>query len=191
MKTLLATILLLAATSAIQAQTFTVAGTMRHTTLEGGCWYLETADSQHYELFGDTAIIRPLHVVGLTTRLSVEHMKGVASICMVGDIVRVVERLDTKRQPLDPNIHSVDVRGTMHRTKSGVWYVKTDHASYEFQQPPATKYLHENARFHRRVSIVMASRKCSFGEKMNGMIFPDAPKKKSGALRKIENHDPR
>ena|ERR1035437_2192899 len=159
--------------TALRAQSFTVSGIMQHSTLEGGCWYLQGNDGKHYELFGDSATLGPLLIPGAFVELSVAPMKG-ASICMIGEMVRVLNVESVHLQPIDLPINFMIVDGAVHRTKTGTWYLTTaDGARYEFQDPPPKKKRHSGARMHGRVRILMDKK--STKEQMDGVILSDAP----------------
>ena len=59
---------------------------------------------------------------------------------MMGEMVRVLQRIDTVRYPYDPPISNLTLTGKIYKTKSGIWYVKTTSGSrYEFKTPPDKK----------------------------------------------------
>ena len=68
--------------------TFLISGRMRYLNVEGGCWYLEAADGKRYEPAGED--LHQLYVEDLYVKLTVRTMKGVASICQVGEPVEVI-----------------------------------------------------------------------------------------------------
>src|SRR5437764_11888122 len=73
------------------AQGFAISGTMEHSNLEGGCWFLRADDGKQYELFGNPETIATLrNNTGTRVDLTVEHVKSGASVCMMGEIVRVL-----------------------------------------------------------------------------------------------------
>jgi hypothetical protein len=174
MKALIASIILLASTQPGAAQGFVVSGMMHHTTLEGGCWYLQADDGKHYELQGDSALIAPLRTEGEHASLRVVPIKGAASICMIGEIVKVLERTDVRRYPIDPLIMPMNLAGTMF-VRSGKWYLKSKSGIYDFQNPPLTKYRHAGARYHQRVRVVVNTAATHGGTA--GMIINEAPPK--------------
>ena len=152
-------------------QPFTLSGTMHHTTLEGGCWYLQADGGKHYELVGDTEIVNPLHVDGQHIAVRVEPSPGMASICMVGEIVRVIARIDTTRYPIDLPITPMNLEGTVHRTKSGIWYIKTSNGrKYEFQKTLEKPFDHVGASFSGKYRVLL--NKATNQHKMDGVILP-------------------
>src|SRR5271169_539367 len=93
------------------AQEITISGMMHHSTLEGGCWYLQADGGKRYELIGDAGVLNALHTDGEHVSVLATPAKGAASICMMGEIVRVVRRVDTVRYPLDPLISPMIIDG--------------------------------------------------------------------------------
>ena len=173
---------------AIRAQGIVISGTMHHTTLEGGCWYLENGDGKRFELTGDTALLRVLRVDGQHVVVRAEPVKNGASVCMLGEIMRVTQRIDTLRYPIDLAVTTMMVDGKISRTKSGVWYVKMVHGErLEFQQPPAKKYRHAGAQFHKRVRVLQDKK--STREHMDGVILPESKPMRERAMPK--KYDPR
>ncbi|GEM_PF-2339931 len=175
MRTFLFIVLLAVSTQAIaqdEENWITISGIMHHSTLEGGCWYLQTSLGKRYELVGDTGIVYPLRVEGQHIVIKAEPTKGMASICMLGDIVRVLARIDTVRYPIDLPISDITVSGKIYRTKSGVWYLRTSTgARYEYKHPPQKRYRHSGAKFHGSVRVLMD--KNSTREHMDGVIISD------------------
>ncbi len=63
---------------------------MKHLTIEGGCWqFISDPAGDHYQLTGNN--IDSLFVDGLHADLIVRDTAGLASICMTGKIVQVLE----------------------------------------------------------------------------------------------------
>jgi hypothetical protein len=171
MKSLLLTFLFFFSVSA-HAQETTLSGTMHLSTLEGGCWYLQNDTGKRFELTGDARIINGLHVEGEHVTLRAVPAKSMASICMMGEIVRVLQRVDTVRYPTDPVISPIMVDGTVHRTKSGVWYVITKSGlKFEFEDTPDQKYRKIGAAVHQRFRILL-DRKYSKAN-LNGVILSE------------------
>lgn len=163
--------------TAVRAQSFSVSGVMQHSTIEGGCWYLSGNDGKQYELIGDSATIGPLLFQGIFVDMTVEPVKGGASVCMIGEIVRVIRVETVHRQPVDLPINFMILDGTVHRTKTGVWYLRmADGTQYEFQVPPAKKHRHTGTRIHARYRVLMDKK--STKERMDGVILSDAPSPK-------------
>ena|ERR1700733_9275366 len=166
----------------IQAQMLTLSGTMHHTQLEGGCWYLQTDDGKHYELTGDASIVNPLRVDSQRIEIQAEIAKGAASICMVGQIVRVIKRIDNVRYAQDPLIMQIALDGKMYHAKNGYWYLKTSSGKqYEFKTAPANVYRHSGVRFHQKVRVLL-DKAYTHNKKMEGEILPEStqqPKEKN------------
>ena len=157
------------------AQAFSVQGTMKHSTIEGGCWYLAGDDGKSYELVGDSAIVAGLHEEGQHVSLLVEPAKGIASICMIGQIVQIVDRLDLLRHPTDLVIMPMVVKGWVRRTKLKTWYVQTPGgARYELRDPFPSKYHHIGARMNANARVLLDQK--STKERMDGVILPETPK---------------
>ena len=68
-------------------------GVMQRTEIEGGCWVFQANDGQQYELVGDQA--KSLHQEGRRAEIVVKTRPDLASICMVGRIVEVLEVVRT------------------------------------------------------------------------------------------------
>ncbi len=170
-----------------RSQELTISGTIHHTTLEGGCWYLEGDGGKRYELTGDTGIVQPLRMDGQHVVVRAMPAKGMASICMMGEIVRVLQRIDTVRYPIDLPIWPMTIDGKVYRTKSGVWYVKTSSGQrYEFKIAPEKKYRHAGALFHQRVRVLLDKK--SNKDKMDGVILSGS---KPIQITKQKTYDPR
>jgi hypothetical protein len=161
------------------AQTFTISGTMQHTTLEGGCWYLDGSSGQRYELIGDPEIINPLHEEGKFVNVEVEAAKGAATICMMGDIVRVVRQVPIQRAPYDPPYGDILVDGIMKRMSDGTWYIerKKHHVRYEFQKLPPKSIRQVGKHVRKTFHIILDTR--STKHKMDGLILPERPSVKT------------
>ncbi|HWF44046.1 MAG TPA: hypothetical protein VG537_05350 [Candidatus Kapabacteria bacterium] len=177
--------------AAASAQAFNVAGTMKHTSIEGNCWYLVGEDGKNYELIGDSTMIAGLRVEDQHVSLLVEPAKGMASICMMGDIVRVVERLDLQRHPVDLVFMTLPIKGTIKVTRLGTWYVQTkEGARYEFRDTIPAKYRHIGAKVNTKWRILLNQK--STKERMDGVILPDNFKPKAKPKKNIEKkYDPR
>ena len=187
MKSLFAAILILFSLPAL-AQETTISGMMHHTTLEGGCWYLQGDGGKHFELIGDSAIVNPLRVDGQHVVVRAIPAKGMASICMMGEIVRVLGRIDSVRGPYDLPIAPMTLEGKIYRTRSGVWYLKTSSGlQYEFKDPPIKKYRHTGMAVHQKFRVLLDRK--STRENMNGVILPDGLKTIQPAKQKT--YDPR
>ena len=171
MKSLLLSILIIFSVS-VHAQEITLSGTMHRTTLEGGCWYLKSDGGKSFELVGDTEILRQIRVDGQHVMVRGVPAKRSASICMIGEIVRVTARLDSVRAPVDPVIMSMMIDGKVHRTKAGVWYVKiASGLRYEFRKPVGKQYCHLGLKIHQKFRVLLDGR--SNPDNMNGEILPD------------------
>jgi hypothetical protein len=65
-----------------------VRGTIKFINVEGGCWYLETKAGKRFELAGED--LQQILINDLEVELLIKPMRGVASICQVGDLVEVL-----------------------------------------------------------------------------------------------------
>jgi hypothetical protein len=172
---------------AAKAQELTISGTIHHSLIEGGCWYLQGDGGKRYELTGDAEIVQPLCVDGQHVVVRAMPMQGAASICMMGEIVRVLQRIDTVRYPIDLPIWPMTIDGNVHRTKSGVWYVKTSSGQkYEFKNIPEKKYRHAGAAIHQRVRVLLDKK--SNKDNMDGVILSES---KPIPITKQKTYDPR
>lgn len=70
----------------------TIVGTMHRIEIEGGCWQFESETGESYELVGDQS--RKLQVEGRRAKLQIKPRPDLASICMTGKIVEVIEILE-------------------------------------------------------------------------------------------------
>ncbi|MDP4220038.1 MAG: hypothetical protein Q8916_11340 [Bacteroidota bacterium] len=146
---------------------FTIMGIMQHTDLEGGCWYLQ-AKQMKYELTASPDILRTCKVEGRMLTLRVRQAPMMKSICMIGTMVEVVEVLDTVSHPHNPPFTHQTIKGTIHKTKSGCWYVQTSKKlRYELQAPVPKKFMHAGARYNR-MSVVLPGSESVCG--MTGVI---------------------
>lgn len=137
---------------------FTLVGTMMHTDLEGGCWYLETKRGQKYELVGSEENLRKVRVEGRYVTLTVRQAKMMASVCMLGTIVEILEVHDTNRYPRDPVVETRHVRGTVGKTDDGFWYVRaSDGRDYEIDRYIVPSWYKPGLRFNRHVKVIPGS----------------------------------
>lgn len=165
----------------VSAQEITLSGTMHKSNLEGGCWYLQAADKR-YELTGDTAVLRELRIDGQHVVVDAVPVKNAASVCMIGEMVRVVRRLDSIRYPYDPPVMTLTLEGTIHRLKSGTWYLKTapsrGHAYlYEFEKAPPAGSRHIGAHVRGTFRVIVARMKTP--PYMDGQILDTTPPARS------------
>lgn len=185
-------VLLFVATSA-KAQPFDVSGHMQHTTLEGGCWSLMSYEGKPYELVGDSASLIAVHKNGAIVDLTVEPVKNAASICMIGEIVRIVQVKDVRMQPYDAPITPTKVNGTVRRTKSGTWYVEQKNGiRYELQEPIDKRLRHVGA--HYKATVMINSDHNIIREHMDGLILhPPKPGPAQNAKIKAprQKYDPK
>jgi hypothetical protein len=68
-------------------------GVMHRTEIEGGCWVFEANDGQRYELVGEKA--NQLQRDGLRAKIVVRPRPDLSSVCMIGNIIEVVEIVET------------------------------------------------------------------------------------------------
>ena len=148
---------------------FTLVGTMHHTEIEGGCWYLETKRGQKYELVGSEENLKKVRVEGRYVTLSVRQAKMMASVCMLGTMVEITEVHDTNRYPRDPVVDTKRIRGRVARTHDGFWYIRgTDGKNYEMQPSIVPSYYKTGLRFNRVVKMISGSEGAL---EMNGLIM--------------------
>jgi hypothetical protein len=134
---------------------FTLEGTMMHTDLEGGCWYLQTKRGQKYELVGSEENLQKVRVEGRYATLSVKQAKMMASICMMGTIVEIIAVLDTNRYPRDPAIATGRIRGVVSKTNDGFWYIMgSDGKKYEMEKSTVRSYYKTGLSFNRQVKMI-------------------------------------
>ena len=96
---------------------FTIIGMMQHTDIEGGCWFMQ-AKQQKYELTASPEILQTCHVEGRLLTLRVRQAPMMASVCMIGHMVEVIEVLDTLFHPHNPPVFDKKVKGVVHKTKT-------------------------------------------------------------------------
>ncbi len=163
---------------------------MHRSSLEGGCWYLQADGGKRFELIGDSGVVSALHVDGEHVTVRAVPAKGAASICMMGTIVRVLARVDTVRYAIDPVIAPMTIEGTVHRTKTGVWYVKTPKGlCYRFKKPPEKKFRHIGVSINQKYRVLLDGK--SVPEHMNGLILPESIISQPGGGAKQKTYDPR
>lgn len=150
---------------ALKAKPFNVSGRMEYAAeLEGGCWYLLNDDGQKYQLIGTQEQLQQLQVIGRVVRLRVEEA-NVASICMIGKNVRVLEILDAVGYPTDMPWAELKISGRVYKSKAGCWYVKTKNRKYELSpQNMPKKYKRSGVKFVRTVRVMQgkAASTCGF-----------------------------
>lgn len=134
----------------------TISGTMVHTTIEGGCWYLDATDGKHYELIGDEGLISVLRQEGKYVQVKARPAKAMASVCMVGPIMQVVEDVTPQLHPTDLAVIKMEIVGTMKRDGK-TWYVRTNRGlRYEFKDLPPRKYR-KVGRHYRHIDRVIVA----------------------------------
>ena len=67
-------------------------GVMERSNIEGGCWIFKAKDGKPYELVGGE--VQRLRREGQRAEIVVKPRDDLASICMVGKIVEVIEILN-------------------------------------------------------------------------------------------------
>jgi hypothetical protein len=160
MKNLITNLLILflvSATSAFAQKSnpeFTIMGVMQHSELEGGCWYLDSRSGK-FELTGSPADLATCKVEGRQLTLKVRQAKMMSSPCMIGKMVQIVEVIDTAFHPHNPPVNNMKISGTMHRTKTGCWYVLTaKKKKYEIQTPVPKQFMKIGKRYNRLSNVV-------------------------------------
>lgn len=125
-KILFLALLALTIASQADAKPYLVTGRMEYAAeLEGGCWFLGAEDGQKYQLVGDRQQLEQVRVIGRNVKLMVEDANNVASTCMTGKMVRIVQVVDQVGFPVDLAYVTVKVTGRIYKTKAGCWYLKT------------------------------------------------------------------
>jgi hypothetical protein len=123
-------------------------GVMRFSSLEGGCWYLETEGGKRFELLADSSIIGSLHIPDRMLSVLVTPAKHAATTCMIGEIVNVVRIVDSVRHPVDMLVMNLQVTGTVHCNKAGQWYVRTAKGVKYLLTKPEKKYRHIGLKYN-------------------------------------------
>ena len=182
--TLVFAALVIIAPTASAQMLFTLEGTMVHTSIEGGCWYLD-ASGKHYEIIGDAALLAQIEIEGKYVKLLVQSAKGTMSTCMVGEPVKLESIVDTQLHAFDPMVLDQWITGTMHRTRSGTWYVRTAKGSRYSLQHVEKQYRRIGAKYSRNSRVVILQR----SEGYTGTIVGDAAIKERPAPP--VHHDPR
>jgi hypothetical protein len=112
--------------SQAEAKPYLVTGRMDYaSSLEGGCWYLGAEDGEKYQLVGNPRQLEQVQVIGRNVKLMVEDANNMASTCMVGKMVRIVQVVDQVGFPVDLAYVTVKATGRVYKTKAGCWYLKT------------------------------------------------------------------
>jgi len=169
---------------------YNIMGMMHHSDLEGGCWYLQVKQMK-YELTASPAILQTCYIEGRQLTLRVRPTRNIASICMLGRMVEVVEILDSVMHPHNPPVFNKKIKGTVRKTNSGCWYVMaTDKKHYELQAPVPKQFMRIGAKYNRMSKVEPGSE--SQCENMDGvitisMLEPDMMKKEA----KEKKYDPR
>lgn len=166
---------------------FTISGIMQHSDLEGGCWFLQAKDDK-YELIGSAEQLQTCYVEGRPLTLSVVLRPFIASTCMMGKKVEIVEILDTVFHARDALIMQNQITGTIHRLKSGCWYVNADNNfRYELREPIPCYYRHIGRRFDKFARYLEGSEGTCH---MNGVILFPLPDQPTDRMKE-KTYDPR
>ncbi len=182
------TALFIAATAGLSfgQKEFTIMGIMQHSDIEGGCWYLQ-AKQLKYELKATPEILHTCQVEARMLTLRVRQSPKVQSICMIGQMVEVIEVVDSVFHPHNPPVTHKVVKGTVHKTKQGCWYVlATDKRRYELQAPVPKKFMKIGASYDRMSMVIPGPEgDCGMNDVITiselepDMIQKDAKEKKS------------
>jgi hypothetical protein len=136
---------------------FTIMGIMQHSNLEGGCWFLQ-AKHKKYELTGSPEILQTCRVEGRMLTLRVRQAKMMASVCMIGDMVEVLEVIDSVSHPHNPPFTHEHIKGIIHKSIDGCWYVLTAHKKrYELQGQIPKKFMHAGRKYNRMSTVLPGS----------------------------------
>jgi hypothetical protein len=143
--------------TAFAQKEFTIIGVMQHTDLEGGCWFIESKQMK-YELTGTPEILQTCHVPGRMLTLRVHLAPMMASTCMLGHMVEVIEVLDTVFHAHNPPFEKKKIKGIVHMTKDSCWYVLAKNKKrYELQPPIPKKFMHSGAKYNRLSTVLPKS----------------------------------
>jgi hypothetical protein len=175
--------------SLAQKEEFTISGMMQHTDLEGGCWFMESKQIK-YELTGSAETLQTCRVEGRMLVLRVLPAPMIASRCMLGHMVQVIEVLDTVFHPHNPPYKKVKLTGVVRITKDSCWYVLTkDKKRYELQPPIPEKFMRVGAKYNRISTVLPKSEsQCDMDAVITiSMLDPDMKPKEA----KERKFDPR
>ncbi|MEP7234243.1 MAG: hypothetical protein ABI778_02995 [Ignavibacteriota bacterium] len=133
---------------------YVVMGSMQHSDIEGGCWFLQAKD-QRYQLTGTAGILQSIQIEGRNLVLNVRDAQVRQSICMMGKIVEVVSILDSVFHPHNPPVYDKFISGKIHKTNNGCWYVLTaGRHKFELQAPIPKQFMHIGARYKRLSKVI-------------------------------------
>jgi hypothetical protein len=108
------------------AKPFILTGRMNYIAeLEGGCWYLDAENGERYQLVGTQEQLDQVRVIGRNVKLEVDPEPKMGSICMIGQMVRIIRVIDQVGYPVDKAYVTVKTSGRIYKTKAGCWYLKT------------------------------------------------------------------
>lgn len=185
------TALLCAVPALATEQPFMITGRMQHTDLEGGCWYLEADDGERYQITGSEEQLGQIHHPGKQVRLRVIRTGGMASICMTGPILKIVEIDLTHGYPIDLPTATKRVNGRIYQNKQGCLYLKLHSGTYELSQEglPAM-YKRPGARFVNLARVVRSKGTSACG--FSGVLYFVAEKSNDANFRReLPRDDPR
>lgn len=173
--------------NALAQKEFTVSGIMQHSDLEGGCWYLQTKQEK-FELTGSPENLQKCYVVGRPVTLRVRYKPMMASICMMGKVIEILDVYDTNFHARDPQLIDINITGKVHRTKAGCWYVETaKKIKYELDGPVPKQFMKIGKKYNRMSRVIPNESNCP---DMNGkIVFP--PGEIPGGGIKEKKFDPR
>lgn len=195
MKKILFLILLAAGFSTeVLAKPFIVTGRMNYLAeLEGGCWYLDAENGERYQLLGTQEQLDQVRVNGRQVRLEVEAEPRMASVCMLGQMVRIIRVMDEVGYPVDKAYVTVKTSGRVYKTMAGCWYLKTSKGKkYDLHLENIPKAKRKSgARVkdqHFRIFLDRSASECGFD---GAATFIDDPKRKQQRAKEKPRADPR
>lgn len=182
------------AAAELQAKPFIVTGRMEYAAeLEGGCWYLGAEDGAKYQILGTESELRQIQVIGRNVKLKVVAAPNMASTCMIGKIVRIVEVLDVIGYPVDQTYTTVRAKGRVYKMKNGCWYLKTSQGhKYDLELANIPKSKRRNgARVNQMFKIYMDSSASECGLAGKALFVPSRLKAPIERAKEKMPSDPR
>jgi hypothetical protein len=150
---LLMVICVVCATSAFAQKEFTIKGTMRYSLIEGGCWYIES-HKKNYQLTGTEEQLATCRVEDRPLTLVV-RLRNMQTVCMMGQVVEVIDIIDTVFHPHNPPVERFKITGKIYMLDDSCYYVKTKSGKkYEFQGTVPKKYRKPGAKYSAMSMVI-------------------------------------
>ena len=90
--------------------------------------------------------------------LRVKQAPMVASVCMIGKMLLVEQVIDSVMHPHNPPFTHEKIKGIIHKTKDGCWYVQAAHKRrYELQSPLPKQFMHVGKKYNRLSTVLPGS----------------------------------